>query len=110
MEGLVNSIEYYLSKFINATDVYLIFDRYFENSIKSDIITGTNWDISMQSQTCNQNTTANKRDLGQSIQEWIKFVEDSLKKFWRGMVCFHLIGLFAQKYLGLCIFQENRCR
>ena len=36
VEDLVNSVDYYLSKFIIVADVYLIFDRYFENSIKSD--------------------------------------------------------------------------
>ena len=36
VEDLVNSVELYLSKYINVADVYLIFDRYFENSIKFD--------------------------------------------------------------------------
>ena len=36
VEDLVSSVEYYLSIFINVGDVYLIFDRYFENSIKSE--------------------------------------------------------------------------
>ena len=36
IEDLVNSIEYYLPKFINLVDLYLTFDLYFKNSIKSD--------------------------------------------------------------------------
>ena len=35
VEDLVNSVEYYLSKFISVAVVFLIFDLYFENSIES---------------------------------------------------------------------------
>lgn len=35
VEDLVNSDEHFLPKFINVADVFLLFDFYFENSIKS---------------------------------------------------------------------------
>lgn len=35
VEGLLNNVEYYLSKFINAANAYFIFDGYLESSIKT---------------------------------------------------------------------------
>ena len=36
VEDLVNGVEQYVNKLINTSDVCIIFDRYFEKSIKSD--------------------------------------------------------------------------
>ena len=36
VEDLAKGVELYVSKFLKHSDVYLIFDRYFEKSIKSD--------------------------------------------------------------------------
>ena len=36
VEDLAKGVELYVSKFVKHSDVYLIFDRYFEKSIKSD--------------------------------------------------------------------------
>ena len=63
VEDLVSSVEYYLSIFINVADVYLIFDRYLENSIKSDTRLKRIRTYQHSHKTCNQYTTATEEDL-----------------------------------------------